>query len=121
MKKSILLSITILLFSLAAAIHAQKAEDYPITVHVYRTGPSFNEAFWFLEVTIEGKQLTLESSIPPVKFSFRGTPIVMKIGDYKARIVKEDQINAAAYTRRYEFLLSDGKKLEFDVAGELEN
>jgi hypothetical protein len=120
MRKSILLSITILLFSLAAAIHAQKAEDYPITVHVYRTGQNYTGTVNLLEVTIEGRKLALQgTSLAFTKL--KNAPITMKIGDYKARIIKEDQIDAARYTRRYEFLLSDGKKLEFDVVGESEN
>jgi hypothetical protein len=124
MGKSILLSIAILMFSLATTVQAQKAEDYPITVHVYRAetvllklrvseGPLLR-----LEVSAEGRKLILASE--SVAFS-GSTPLSMKPGDYKARILKDDQINAAQYSRSYELLLSDGKKLRFDVIGESEN
>ena len=124
MKKSILLCIAILLFSIAATVQAQKAEDYPITVHVYRAetvmlklrisdGPLLR-----LDVSVGGQKLILASE--SVAFS-GSTPLSMKPGDYKARILKDDQINAAQYSRSYELLLSDGKKLRFDVIGESEN
>jgi len=119
MKKSLLLPISVLLFSLVASAHAQKTEDYPLTVHVYRTGGSNIgvEYVLCLEVTSEGRKLTLLSSSAAIS---KEKPIAMKTGDYKARILKEDQINAAQYAREYEFLLGDGKKLKFDLIGESE-
>ena len=126
MRESILLFITILLFSLTATVHAQKTQDYPLTVQVYRTGEIYlGEGSGFsnlrLDVTIEGQKLTLASTSAAKTVSSKGGLAVMKTGSYKAKILKEHQINAAQYTRRYEFLLSDEKKLEFDVIGESEN
>lgn len=127
MKKSTLLPVAVLLFSLTTAIHAQKVEDYPLTAHVSRTGIILlpagegNAPYTCVEATIEGRKLTLASNSFAATRSLRSKSIAMKIGDYKAKILKDEPINAAQYTREYEFLLPDGKKLEFEVIGESEN
>ncbi len=125
MRKPILLSIAILLFSLPTAVEAQKTDDYPLTIQVNRTETVLLK-LWYpndnpylrLEVVVEGRKLVLASE--SIAFS-NSTPISMKTGDYKARIVKEASINAAQYSRSYELLLSEGKKLRFDVIGESKN
>jgi len=45
---------------------------------------------------------------------------VLRIGDYKARLIEGKQPRAEEYTRSYEFLFSDGKTGTFAVVGESE-
>jgi hypothetical protein len=121
MRRIALLSLATFLFLVAGEVRAQKTEDYPLTVHVYRTGTFQIDGLLriCLEVTINEQKLTLESEFPA--YAGRAGRFAMKIGDYKARILRDDRINAAQYAREYEFLLSDGKKLKFYVTGESEN
>ncbi len=120
MKKTNLLSIAFLLFSFVATAQSQKTEDYPLTVHVTRTAIAFEGTVPFvcLNVTVQGQKLLLESEFPAESKVGR---FAVKTGDYKARILKEDRVNAAEYARHYEFLLSDGKRLRFYVIGESES
>jgi hypothetical protein len=113
-RKSILLFIAILLFSLPTAVEAQNRTE---TVLLKLWYPNDNP-YLRLEAVVEGRKLVLASE--SIAFS-DATPISMKTGDYKARIVKEASINAAQYSRSYELLLSDGKKLRFYVIGESKN
>jgi hypothetical protein len=123
----ILLLTAPLLLSLTASLHAQSADDYPIAVHVYRTGivalldPNASNTYVELEATIAGQKLILASTENVYANFLRTEFKVMKTGDYKARLLKDQSVNAAEYTRQYEFLLSDGKKLQFNVIGESEN
>ncbi len=42
---------------------------------------------------------------------------VLRIGDYKAKIAREDTSRAYEDSREYEFLLPDGEKRKFFVIG----
>jgi len=109
------------LFFMSAAVYAQQLTHsaYQLKVHVVsskvsgscatkRTG--FNCAV--LNVTIDGKKYRLEGNC--------GSVNVLRVGDYPARIVKDEAEGPAAYRREYEFLFADGETGRYQVVGESE-
>jgi hypothetical protein len=42
---------------------------------------------------------------------------VLKLGDYKAKLVKDDRSSAFFIMQAYEILFPDGTKKKFDVVG----
>ncbi len=110
-------SIALLFFS-ALAWAASAGADYTIDVHVTATrmvrDPGTIGRFQYLNVIINGKKFELESE---------GMPnALLSLGDYKARIVRDDHWRGAAYDsyRVYEFQLPDKKTRRFVVVGESE-
>lgn len=95
---------------------ASVASDYNLIVHVSSTrmvrhgdSPYYQN----LTVTVDGKKYELESLHPPNS--------LLILGDYKARLVK-DQHWAGPYDsyRVYEFLFSDNKTRQYVVVGQTE-
>ncbi len=72
--------------------------------------------FWehHLNATIDGKKYEL-TSIHPLKNVF-----VLRVGDYKAKVLKEDTSKSYEYQRSYELLYPDGQTEDFQVMGESE-
>jgi hypothetical protein len=101
----------------AVALAAPNPSDYNINVHVSATRmvlESNSLAYrQNLNVVVDGKKYELESVD-------RSNALLM-LGDYKARLVK-DQHWAATYDswRVYEFLFPDKKTRQFLVVGESE-
>jgi hypothetical protein len=98
------------------------AADYTIAVHVSSSslvqnctdvtgGSSVCSIEQRLLVTIGGKKYELENS--------RATAL-LRTGDYKAKIVKDETKTNYEYLRTYEFLFSDGKTGTYAVMGEME-
>jgi len=99
--------------------------DYTVAMHVQAsritldcgevTGGS-SVCIWehHLNVTIDGKRYEL-NSIHPLK-----TVLVLHVGDYKAKVVKEDTSKSYGFQRSYELLYPDGQTEDFQVIGELE-
>jgi hypothetical protein len=93
------------------------AGDYNVNVHVSATrmvrNPGSLAHYQSLIVIIEGKKYELESLDLP--------NALLMLGDYKARLVK-DQHWAGPYDsyRVYEFLFPDNKKRQFLVVSESE-
>jgi hypothetical protein len=90
--------------------------DYNINVHVTasRTVRHSEDTppYQYLEVTIEGKKYELESLQ-----AVRG---LLLLGDYKARLVAEENAKHYNSLRVYEFQLSDKGTRQFSVVGQLE-
>jgi hypothetical protein len=64
-----------------------------------------------LQVTIDGKKYVLQG----------GTGLmVLKTGDYRARVLKEETNNPVEYSRSYEFLFPNGETRKYYVYGEEE-
>jgi hypothetical protein len=64
-----------------------------------------------LTAIIDGKKYELQS----------GTRVkLLRLGDYKAKITKDDSQNAYEYMRTYEFLFPDGQTRQYVVVGEME-
>jgi hypothetical protein len=121
MKKIVLL----VLLLLSTLCWAQLNQDqYSINVHVSSSrwfnapeGES-SRALQRLSVTIGGKKYELEY------FSRRttidGAAAVLALGDYKAKLVKDEHLTAYESTQIYEFLFPDKKTRKFIVVGETE-
>lgn len=121
-----ILAIFMLLSSVS--LFAQEAkpdpEIYTITVHVRSSrlvtncgnvtlGSSICYANQELKVEIDGKKYDLNSG------GLRH-PAVLRPGNYKGRLLKEDTKRDFEYTRTYELLFSDGSTRKYGVSGEYE-
>lgn len=114
----LLLAVLLLAPSLTQAQKpAANPADYPIAIHVQSshliyvcgTDCSFNKE---LNVVIEGKKYELSETGVSQE--------LLRVGDYKARIVKDTTTRSFEYERIYEFLFADGKTCKFRVVGESE-
>ena len=104
---------------------APNSADYTLAVHVQAsrvaldcsdvTGGS-NVCFWnqHLNVTIDGKKYEMVGN------RARKSVYLLRLGDYKAKVLKEDTSRTYEYNRSYEFLFVDGTIGDFQVTGELE-
>jgi hypothetical protein len=59
---------------------------------------------------IDGKRYELESA--------RSAASLLRLGDYKAKIAKDESTHAYEYNRTYEFLFPDGQTRQYIVVGE---
>ncbi len=96
--------------------------DYTIVVHVQSSrlvidcGSTFKgsncDSELQMDVLIGGKKYEIQDERP--------NSSVIHVGDYKARIVKEDTSHSYSYTRTYEILFPDGTTRTYAVVGESE-
>ena len=111
------LALALLLFCSALCWASTAADDYNVNVHVSASrlvrNPGSQGRSQSVTVIMDGKKYELESLDFP--------NALLALGDYKARLVK-DQHWAGPYDsyRVYEFLFSDNKKRKFLVVGESE-
>jgi hypothetical protein len=125
MKRVILMVLLMLPMLGRAEKAAPNPADYAVAVHVQTSsvaadcsdvtnGSSF--CFWnqHLNVTIDGKKYELVGN------RAKRTLYVLRLGDYKAKVLKEDISRTYEYERSYEFLFPDGTTGTFQVMGESE-
>jgi hypothetical protein len=110
-RKNIVLALILVLPSLLYAENPNPS-DYPVAVHVLssRLVISHDGATQDLIATIDGKHVELE-----------GTPIqqyLLRTGDYKAKVAKDEHSRSYEYEKIYEILFPDGKTRKFLVVGE---
>ena len=104
--KNIALLTLLLLATFASA--APKSDEYTVIIHVY-------SAHWGntqdLSVTIDGKNYELV-----------GAPGdgLLALGDYKAKLVKDEHKNTYESFRIYELLFPDDKTRKYSVVGQSE-
>lgn len=118
-----------LLLASAAAVSAEKPKpnpsDYTMDVHVQSSrlvnsctdvNGGSNLCYWFqsLNVTIGGKKYELFGN------SMGKNIYLLRPGDYKAKIVKEDTSRSYGYQRTYQLLLSGEQTADYLVVGESE-
>ena len=109
MKKAMLL-LSLLFASFGTA---QTTPEYNITVHVrssyvvYGNGSSSQ----YLDVVIEGKKFQLAAP---------NNGYLLALGDYKAKLVRDDHKTPYESIRMYEFQFPDKKTRKFAVAGQSE-
>ncbi len=65
-----------------------------------------------LAVLIDGKKYELLASGIQMD--------LLRVGDYNAKIVKDETARSYEYARTYEFLFADGKTRQYQVVGESE-
>jgi hypothetical protein len=92
---------------------APTPEDYPVNIHVYESHlqSPFAGSIQLLDVTIDGKKYELSAP---------GDSFLLAVGDYKARVVKDDHRTAYESNRIYELVFTDKKTRKFTVVGEFE-
>jgi hypothetical protein len=90
-----------------------KPTDYTITVHVSASHIAFaGTGVQDLDVVIGAKKYELISD--------RAVGQLLALGDYKAKLVKDDHKTTYDSYQVYEFLFPDGKTRSFDVVGQIE-
>jgi hypothetical protein len=105
------LFILLLLATLASG--APNPDEYSINVHVsssYFLAGGFVQG---LKVLIDGKKYELRSG-------GASTSALLALGDYKAKLVKDDHKTTYESSQEYEFLFPDKKTKRFYVAGQTE-
>jgi hypothetical protein len=112
------------LFLLSVMAWAEKPKpnpaDYIVSVHVQNSTSEYDcddvmkLCSWMqrLNVLIDGKKYILMGS--------PGKMFVLHVGDYKAKLAKEDTNKPYEYNRNFEFLFSDGSTHNYYVTGESE-
>ncbi len=112
-----------LLFLGSALAWAEKPNpaDFPIKVHVQASrlfdevmtpkGPTYHGTQHLVAV-IDGKTYELDGAADHTE--------LLRVGDYKAKLVETGRERDYEYRRIYEFLFPDGKTRQFLVVGELE-
>jgi hypothetical protein len=104
--------VILLLFStLAWAGANSNPDDYAINIHV-TSSRMVGANTQRLKVVIDGKKYVLEAS---GKYGF-----VLALGDYKAKLVRDDHRSAYDSRQIYEFRFPDNKTRQFWVVGQTE-
>jgi hypothetical protein len=105
MKKT--LAAVVLLFSaLAWARSAPNPTDYNLNVHISSSRVT-DRGSLRLTVTIDGKKVELSGF----------GPALLVLGDYKAKLMRDDHKNTYDSFRIYEFLFPDGKTRKYYLVG----
>lgn len=106
-----------LFFLLSPAVFAQsKPDNYSIVVHV--TASRIGVESWGdsvrsvqkLNATIDGKKYELEHS------QLRGVSL-LRVGDYRAKLIEQNNTNSYELNQTYEFKFADGTTRKFEVVG----
>ena len=106
MKKT--LAVILLLFStLAWAGSASNPSDYTLNVHVSSSRVTDRNSLR-LTVTVDGKKLELSSVVGP---------ILLVLGDYKAKLTRDDHKNTYDSYQVHEFRFPDGKTRKYYLVG----
>ena len=106
------IAITLLIVSTFAwAKDAPNPADYTISVHVSKS--YFGErGSQMVKAVIDGKKYELVAR--------PDYPMLLALGDYKAKLVKDQHRGTYSYQQEYEFLFPDQKTKKFRVVGQSE-
>lgn len=128
--KRLLVTLVLAILTGAAVGSASPATDpssFTVNLHVSKSAleivpeGKLNTLGQRLDVTIDGRHLLLEGdAIAGKKKIIGGEVWLLPVGDYKARIKKEDTAPNGVYWRQYEILLKDGSTWDCYVFGESE-
>jgi hypothetical protein len=107
MKRAALV-VLLLLGTLAPA--ARTPDEYPINVHATSS--------YFLAGGLQGLDVVVDGR----KYQLSGVPRggLLALGDYKAKLVKDEHQTAYESNQEYEFLFPDKKTRKFSVVGQSE-
>lgn len=103
--KKMILAVLLTLCACAWAAETPKQSDYTINVHVSTSSIAIDLGYQILNVVIDGKKYTLGSEARLGK--------LLALGDYKAKIAKDEHKAAYDSEKVYEFLFADGKTRQF--------
>jgi hypothetical protein len=119
----------VFLILVATAVWAEKPKpnplDFTINIHVQSSrlkvecgdvSSGTSVCYWYqhLSVTVDGKKLELRGNM------MMKAEYLLKLGDYKAKILKEEGTRAYGYQRTFQMLFPDGAVAEYLVVGESE-
>ena len=114
--------VAVLLISSFGVLRAQKqrysqssksaeALQYPLLVHVAHARLMGQPvSVLHLDVVIDGKTVELEA----------GATSLLHIGEYQARLLKDDEGKSGWFSKSYELLFTDGTKVVFSEVAESE-
>jgi hypothetical protein len=106
-------ALLVLLLLATSAIYAQKPEAYSINIHVRSSYLLYANGVvsQMLDVAIDGKKYQLVGI---------QTGALLDLGDYKAKLIKDEHRTAYESDQVYEFLFPDKKTRKFTVVGQTE-
>jgi hypothetical protein len=112
--KKITIAIVLLFCALAWAGSSPNPAEYSVNIHVSasRMVPESGARFQRLNVVIDAKKYELVSDDVP--------NMLLALGDYKAKLVKDEHKVTYESYRAYEFLFPDQKTRKFIVVGQTE-
>ena len=113
--KKIALTLLLLLSTLALAKKNPIPADYTINVHVSSAHLVTGYTAQVLTVIIDGKKYELEGYAGAKFYRF-----VLELGDYKAKLVRDDHHGTYESYRIYEFLFPDQTTRQFTVVRQTE-
>jgi hypothetical protein len=105
----ITLAVLLLVSTFAWAGTESNAGDYTVSVHV--SSSNVTTGLLQLKVVINGKNFVLSSS---------AVPGLLALGDYKAKLLKDEHKTAYDSYQVYEFLFPDKKTRKYIVVGQWE-
>jgi hypothetical protein len=108
--KKITLAVLLLLSAHTWAGGNPNPAEYTVNVHVKSSSIAGGQQD--LSVVIDGKKYDLESETVP--------RALLALGDYKAKLIKDEHKTAYDSVRVYEFLFPDNKMRKFTVVGQTE-
>jgi hypothetical protein len=112
--KNMTLAILLLSSVCAWPAPAPNPDQYAINVHVSASHLVLNTSggyFLKLNVVIDGKKYELDGS---------GNNMLLALGNYKAKLVKDEHKGTYGSLKLYEFLFPDQKTMKFEVVGQTE-
>jgi hypothetical protein len=108
--------VLLLLLSTFASGAGPGSADYPVEIHVgtSRMVPegANGARFQHLNVVINGKRYELESEL--------AVNVLLALGDYKAKLAKDERKSPYDSVQIYEILLDNNKTRKFQVVGQSE-
>ena len=108
--KKITLAVLLLLSAHTWAGGNPNPAEYTVNIHVKSSSIAGGQQD--LSVVIDGKKYDLESETVP--------RALLALGDYKAKLVKDEHKTTYDSVRVYEFLFPDNKMRKFTVVGQTE-
>jgi hypothetical protein len=102
----------VLLLAATFAPAAPAPDDYSINVHVTSS--------YILGGTGQGLDVVIHAKKYQLGGNLTKGPSILALGDYKAKLVKDEHPTAYESRQEYEFLFPDNKTKKFEVLGQSE-
>jgi hypothetical protein len=110
--KKIVLALLLLSSVLALAAADPNPAEYAVNVHVSSSNIDIERGYQILKVVIDGKKYELGSELRIGE--------LLAVGDYKAKLVRDEHKTPYDSHQVYEFLFPDKKTRQFLVVGQTE-